>query len=161
GRLDRAVPAVQGRRDDRDRDLAPVASLHDALGLRAAFAGGERFAEPAHHGGVGREDLLDEAPLGAPRRALGEHLGRGVPQDRAKLSTTRDRGRGTPRTARLEVHWGGVREAGLFRGWPDPDATCPRPARPPRTPASPLPLLTASARSARIARSYAVPVSSG
>src|SRR5262245_1652001 len=122
--------AVERRGDDRYRHLAAVTPLDDALGLRAALAGGERLAEPAHHRGVGREDLLDVAPLGAPRRALGEDLGRGVPEDHAEVAIDRDHGVRKAGQDRLKVHCSGGLEAGLDRGWPDADAAWLRHAQP-------------------------------
>src|SRR5213596_3595421 len=140
GGFDRAVATAQGRGDDRDGHPALLAPLHDALGLGAALAGGERLPEPAHDGGVGREDLLDVAPLGAPRRALGEHLGRGVPEDHAEVAIDRDHRVGEAGQDRFEVHCSGGLEAGFDRGWPEIDAAWLRHARSTLMPAPPLPL---------------------
>src|SRR4029453_12077049 len=115
GRLDRAVMAVERRGDDRDRHLATVAPLDDALGLRAALAGGERLPDTAPHRRARGEDLLDVAPLGAPRRALGEDLGRGVPEDHAEVAIDRDHGVGKAGEDRLKVHGASARSGIAFR----------------------------------------------
>src|SRR6266705_1976517 len=99
--------------------IRPAAALHEALGLRAALPCGKRLAEPAHDGGLRRKDLLDVAAFRAPRRALGEHLGRGVPENDPELGIDRDHRIGEARQNRLVVHGSGVREVGLNRGWPE------------------------------------------
>src|SRR6185503_13540124 len=51
-----------------------------------------------------RIDLLEHAAFHAPRRALGELLGRGVPEHHAQRLVHRDDRVGQPRQHRLEVH---------------------------------------------------------
>src|SRR6267142_1347387 len=123
GGLDLSVAAAQRSGHDRDGHASAVTALDEALGLRAALAGGEGLAEPPHDRGVRREDFLDVTPLGAARRALGEHLGRGVPEDDPELGVDRDHRVGKTREDRLVVHWSEVREAGLNRGWPKKGAS--------------------------------------
>src|SRR5262249_56981058 len=122
GRLDLAAAATERSRHDRDRPAPAVGALDDALGLGAALAGDKCLAQPAHDRGVRREHLLDVAALRAPRRALGEHLGRGVPEDDAQIGVDRDHRVREAGEDGLVVHWSGDREAGLDRGWPEPGA---------------------------------------
>src|SRR3989442_1232025 len=81
-----------------------LTAVHESLRLRAALSGRDRLAEAAHDRGVGGENLFEVAPLRAARRALGEHLGGGVPEDDPEARVDRDHRVGQAGEDRLVIH---------------------------------------------------------
>src|SRR3989441_4726011 len=116
--VDVAVLAEERRGDEAHGHLAPVGALDQRLCLRAALAAGERLGQPPHDRGVAGEDLLQQPPLRAARRALGQHLGRRVPEHDAQLGVDGDNCIRKARENGFKIHCSGGREAGFGRGWP-------------------------------------------
>src|SRR5437762_3746064 len=63
GALDAPVAREERRGDEAHGHPPVLAPVHEPLRLRAALSGGDRLAEAAHDGGVGRKDLLEVAAL--------------------------------------------------------------------------------------------------
>src|SRR5439155_21827213 len=104
GAFDAPVAREERRRDEAHGHPPALTAVHEPLRLRAALPGRDRLAEAAHDRGVGGKDLLEVAPLRAARRALGEHLGGGVPEDDPEARVDRDHRVGQAGEDRLVIH---------------------------------------------------------
>src|SRR5205814_9472864 len=72
----------------------------------------------AHDRGVAGEKLLEQPPFCTPRRALGQPLGRGIPEDDAQLGVDRDDGIRQPGEHGFEVHCNDDAACASNRRWP-------------------------------------------